>query len=34
MVHGDVIGLLGTFDITTIRASIGMYLVCKAIKQV
>lgn len=27
----DVIGLLGTFDITTIRASIGMYLVCKAI---
>lgn len=29
----DVIGLLGTFDITTIRASIGMYLVCKAIHE-
>ena len=27
----DVIHLLGTYDITTIRASIGMYLVCKAI---
>ena len=27
----DVIRLLGTYDITTIRASIGMYLVCKAI---
>lgn len=26
-----VIQLLGTYDITTIRASIGMYLVCKAI---
>lgn len=26
-----VIELLGTFDITTIRASMGMYLVCKAI---
>ncbi len=26
-----VIALLGTFDITTIRASIGMYLVCKYI---
>lgn len=26
-----VIELLGTYDITTIRASIGMYLVCKAI---
>lgn len=25
--------LLGTFDITTIRASIGMYLVCKAIHE-
>ena len=24
-----VVHLLGTFDITTIRASIGMYLVCK-----
>ncbi|MBQ9414433.1 MAG: asparagine synthase B [Clostridia bacterium] len=29
----DVIALLGTFDITTIRASIGMYLVCKAIHE-
>lgn len=29
----DVIQLLGTFDITTIRASIGMYLVCKAIHE-
>ena len=28
-----VIQLLGTFDITTIRASIGMYLVCKAIHE-
>lgn len=28
-----VIHLLGTFDITTIRASIGMYLVCKAIHE-
>ena len=28
-----VIALLGTFDITTIRASIGMYLVCKAIHE-
>lgn len=28
-----VIQLLGTYDITTIRASIGMYLVCKAIHQ-
>lgn len=27
----DVIHLLGTYDITTIRASIGMYLLCKAI---
>lgn len=27
----DVIYLLGTYDITTIRASMGMYLVCKAI---
>ncbi len=26
-----VIALLGTYDITTIRASIGMYLVCRAI---
>ena len=28
-----VIRLLGTFDITTIRASMGMYLLCKAIHQ-
>ncbi len=28
-----VIQLLGTFDITTIRASIGMYLICKAIHE-
>ena len=28
-----VIELLGTYDITTIRASIGMYLVCKAISE-
>ena len=27
-----VIRLLGTFDITTIRASMGMYLICKAIR--
>ena len=29
----DVIELLGTYDITTIRASIGMYLVCKWIHE-
>ncbi|MBQ6019742.1 MAG: asparagine synthase B [Clostridia bacterium] len=29
----DVIHLLGTWDITTIRASMGMYLVCKAIHE-
>ena len=29
----QVIYLLGTYDITTIRASIGMYLVCKAIHE-
>lgn len=29
----NVIYLLGTYDITTIRASIGMYLVCKAIHE-
>ena len=29
----DVVKLLATFDITTIRASIGMYLVCKAIHE-
>lgn len=28
-----VIHLLGTFDITTIRASMGMYLICKAIHE-
>ena len=28
-----VIHLLGTYDITTIRASVGMYLVCKAIHE-
>ena len=30
---GDVIHLLGTYDITTIRASMGMYLVCRAIHE-
>lgn len=29
----NVIHLLGTYDITTIRASMGMYLVCKAIHE-
>ena len=29
----NVIELLGTYDITTIRASIGMYLVCKYIHE-
>ena len=29
----DVIHLLGTFDITTVRASMGMYLLCKAIHE-
>ncbi len=29
----EVIKALGTYDITTIRASIGMYLVCKAIHE-
>ncbi|MCQ2544625.1 MAG: asparagine synthase B [Lachnospiraceae bacterium] len=28
-----VISILGTYDITTIRASIGMYLICKAIHE-
>lgn len=28
-----VVRLLGTFDITTIRASMGMYLLCKAIHE-
>ncbi len=29
----DVVKLLGTYDITTIRASMGMYLVCKYIHE-
>jgi len=29
----EVIYTLGTFDITTVRASMGMYLVCKAIHE-
>lgn len=29
----EVVYLLGTYDITTIRASIGMYLVCKAVHE-
>lgn len=29
----DVVKQLETYDITTIRASIGMYLICKAIKE-
>ncbi|MDD2214568.1 MAG: asparagine synthase-related protein, partial [Oscillospiraceae bacterium] len=29
----EVIAALGTYDITTIRASMGMYLVCKAVRQ-
>lgn len=29
----EVISMLGTYDITTIRASIGMYLICKAIHK-
>ena len=29
----EVVRLLGTFDITTVRASIGMYLLCKAIHE-
>ena len=29
----EVIYMLGTFDITTIRASMGMYLVCRAIHE-
>ena len=28
-----VVALLGTYDITTIRASIGMYLVCRYIHE-
>ena len=29
----EVVELLGTYDITTIRASIGMYLLCKSIHE-
>ena len=29
----EVIHLLGTYDITTVRASMGMYLVCKAVHE-
>ncbi|MGN0659640.1 MAG: asparagine synthase B [Emergencia sp.] len=29
----EVVHLLGTYDITTIRASIGMYLLCRAIHE-
>ena len=29
----EVVALLGTYDITTIRASMGMYLCCKAIHE-
>ena len=29
----ELVHLLGTYDITTIRASMGMYLVCKAIHE-
>ncbi len=29
----EVVAVLGTYDITTIRASMGMYLLCKAIHQ-
>lgn len=29
----DVIKAMGTFDITTIRAGMGMYLICRAIKR-
>ena len=29
----EVIAALGTFDITTIRASMGMYLICKKIRE-
>ena len=29
----EVIHLLGTYDITTIRASMGMYLVCRALHE-
>jgi len=29
----EVVSILGTYDITTIRASMGMYLICKGIKK-
>lgn len=29
----EVVKVLGTYDITTIRASVGMYLICKAIHE-
>ncbi len=29
----EVVSILGTYDITTIRASIGMYLLCRAIHE-
>lgn len=29
----EVVHILGTYDITTIRASMGMYLICRAIHQ-
>lgn len=29
----EIVAALGTYDITTIRASVGMYLLCKAIRQ-
>ena len=29
----ELIRVLGTYDITTIRASMGMYLLCRAIRQ-
>ena len=29
----EVVSVLGTYDITTIRASMGMYLICKAIHE-
>lgn len=29
----EVVSMLGTYDITTIRASMGMYLLCKAIHE-
>ena len=33
LITGIVIAALGTWDITTIRASMGMYLCCKAIHR-